>query len=255
MNNELTLQELLKGKATLIKNKEFYPTKTYIEPFLEKMSAFTDDFRLQAKLPDQITKNSSAEDLTYNRVLIQAVLPEKYCIDKHDEVIGLVYGIDVRKPVVKLYRGYLNQACTNLCVFNPQWLNVQELIPGEPINYSPIKSLLESTNDFAAILSNMKSTYLDREDRQLHLGNWVDKCIKDGISDGFGKVKISPTHAVEAYKKLFVDQESEYFVPDGLQPSMFDIYGAFTQVITDDNRDILQKVNKTLLIGKILEIY
>jgi hypothetical protein len=47
MNNELTLSELLKGKATIIKNKEFYPTKTYVEPFIEKMSAYTYDFKVQ----------------------------------------------------------------------------------------------------------------------------------------------------------------------------------------------------------------
>lgn len=30
---ELTLQELLKGKGTKIKDKEFYPTEAYVEPF------------------------------------------------------------------------------------------------------------------------------------------------------------------------------------------------------------------------------
>ena len=37
------------------------------------------------------------------------------CIRDSDEVVGLVYGLDVRKPVVKIYRGGLNRACTNLC--------------------------------------------------------------------------------------------------------------------------------------------
>lgn len=254
MNNELTLQELLKGKATLIKNKEFYPTKTYVEPFLERMAAFSDDFRVQAKLPDQITKNSSAEDLTYNRVLIQCVLPEKYCIDKHDEVIGLVYGIDVRKPVVKLYRGYLNQACTNLCVFNPQWLNVQELIPGEPINYSPIKSLMEYTNDFAVTLANMKSTYLDRNERMRYLGEWVDYSLRESQDYGFGKVKIAVSTPIDAYKSLFIDQESEYFVPQGYDPSLYDVYNSFTQIITDDQRDILNKAEKTFIVNRLLKI-
>ena len=45
------------------------------------------------------------------------------------EVIGFLYGLDVRKPVVKIYRGYLNRACTNLCVFDHQWLNIQEIGP------------------------------------------------------------------------------------------------------------------------------
>ena len=253
-NNEFTIADLLKGKATIIKNKEFFPTKTYIEPFLNKMSAVTDDFRVQAVLPDQMTKVKDAEDLTYNRVLIQAVLPEKYCIDKHDEVVGLVYGIDVRKPVVKIYRGYLNQACTNLCVFNPQWMNAQELIPGEPINYSPIKNLMEATNDFAVKLDKMKSTYLDRSEMKRYLGEWVDYSLREHQDYGFGKVKIAVSTPVNAYKQLFIDGDSEYYIPPGIDPTLFDVYNSFTQLITDDVKDILNKFEKTIIINRLLGI-
>ena len=55
MNQEITLNDLLLGKSTIIKNKEFYPTKYYIEPCLNKMSAFTDNFIVDARIPDQIT--------------------------------------------------------------------------------------------------------------------------------------------------------------------------------------------------------
>lgn len=41
---EISVAELLKGKPTIIKNKEFFQTKTYVEPFVEKMSALTTDF-------------------------------------------------------------------------------------------------------------------------------------------------------------------------------------------------------------------
>lgn len=254
MSNEITVQELFKGKSTLIRNKEFFPTKTYVEPFLEKMSNFTDDFRIQVKLPDQITRTKDTDDITYNRVLIQAVLPDKYCIDNHDEVIGLVYGIDVKKPVAKIYRGYLNRACTNLCVFNPSWLNVQDLLPGDPINFKPIKELLEYTNDFPAKLQYMKNTYLDRNDRKQYLGEWVDYVLREGEDYGFGKVKIAVSTPVDAYKDLFINQDSEYYIPDGVSPSIFDIYSSFTQIITDDKKDILSKPEKTIIIGKLLGI-
>ena len=254
MSNELTLQEILKGKATIIKNKEFYPTKTYVEPFLERMSAFTKDFRVQAKLPDQITKNSQETDMTYNRILIQAVLPEKYCIDKHDEVIGLVYGIDVRKPVVKLYRGYLNQACTNLCVFNPQWINVQDMTPGEPIDYSPIKNLMENTSEFANVLASMKATFLNRDDRKNYLGEWVDYALRESQDYGFGKVKIAVSTPIDAYKQLFIDSDSEYYIPQGYDPTLFDVYNAFTQLITDDDKDLMNKFEKTMIINRLLRV-
>lgn len=251
---EITLDELYKGKSTIIKNKEFFPSKTYVEPFIERLSKFTSDFRVKVKLPDQITTTKDVVDLTYNRVLIEAVMPEKYCIDNHDEVIGFIYGIDVKKPIVKMYRGYLNQSCLNLCVFNPQWLNVQELIPGDPINFNPIKSLMESQNDFALKLDYLKSTFLDREEKTNYLGEWVDFALRESEDYGFGKVKIAVSTPIDAYKSLFIDNESDYFIPMGIQPSLFDVYNAFTQVITSDLKDLLNKPEKTFIINRLLKI-
>ena len=37
---DLTVDELLKGKATLIKNKEYLSTEAYVTPFLERMVVF-----------------------------------------------------------------------------------------------------------------------------------------------------------------------------------------------------------------------
>lgn len=252
--NQPTIQELYRGKSTIIKNKEFFPTKTYVEPFIERMSAFTTDFRVQIKLPDQMTFNKDATDLTYNRVLIQAVMPETNTIDHHDEVIGFLYGIDVKKPVVKIYRGYLNQACTNLCVFNPQWINVQELVPGEPIDFKPIMSLLESTNDFEVNLQKLRSTYISRNLRTQYLGEWVDYSLRESQDYGFGKVKIAVSTPIDAYKQLFINSDSEYFIPEGIDPSMFDVYSSFTQIITDDKRDLMNKFEKTMIINRLLKI-
>lgn len=252
---EITLSELYKGKSTIIKTKEFYPTKTYVEPFIERMSTFTKDFRIQVKLPEQMTLTKDTTDLTFNRVLIQAVLPEKHTIDKHDEVIGFLYGIDVKKPVVKIYRGYLNQACTNLCVFNPQWLNVQELIPENPIDFNPIKSLMENTNNFAIMLERLKSTYIDRKEKTNYLGEWVDYALRESEDYGFGKVKIAVSTPIDAYKQLFIDDESDYFIPQGIDPSLFDIYNAFTQVITDDKKDLMNKFEKVMIINRLLKVY
>ena len=252
--DQITIQELLKGKETIIKNKEFYSTKYYIEPFLERMSKFTTDFRVDAKVPDQLTKTKEKSDITYNRVLIQAVLPKEHTIDKHDEVIGFLYGIDVRKPVVKIYRGYLNQACTNLCVFNPKWINVQELLPGEPINFSPIKELLESQSDIPQMIQKLKSTYFNREEQTNYLGKWVDHALREAEDYGFGKVKIAVSTPVDAYKSLFLDQNSTYYIPEGYDPTYFDVYGALTQILTNDKKDIMNKFEKTMIVNKLLEL-
>lgn len=254
MNNEITLQELLKGKATLIRGKEYYPTKTYIEPFLERVSAFTSDIKVQAIKADQISTSNKVEDTVYNRILLQAILPEKHDIDNHQEVIGLLYGLDVRKPVVKIFRNYLNKACLNMTVFSPQWINVQDMLPGEPINYSPIKSLMEYTNDFATILAKTKSTYLDRNARTQYLGEWVDYSLRESQDYGFGKVKIAVSTPIDAYKELFINQESEYYVPVGYDPTLYDVLNSFTDIISSDNKDILNKFEKLMIINRLLKI-
>lgn len=251
---DISISDLFGGKSTRIKNSEFLPTKNYVEPFINKMTPITGDFRIKVKLPDQMTFSKDATDLTYNRVLIEAVLPSKFNVDNHQEVIGFLYGLDVKKPIVKFYRGYLNQACTNLSVFEPKWIEVQELTPGDPIDYSPIKTLLESPNNFANVLENLKSTYVLREDRISMLGSWVDKSLRVSEDYGFGKVKIPTTLPIKAYESLYLDGESEYFIPLGINPTMFDIYNAFTQLITDDNKDIMNKFEKTMIIKKLLEI-
>lgn len=251
---DISLNNLYEGLPCLIKNKEFYATKMYVEPFVDKMSKFTDKFLIQIKEADQLSTINKDINKIYNRVYIQAVLPESHCVDSHDEVIGMLYGIDIKKPLVSFYKGYLNSACTNLTIFNPHWVYTQDLIPGQAIDYSPVKSAIELTSDIKSILKKLKNTTIDRDERKTYLGNWVDNTIRQHLDTGYGKVKISSTHAIEAYKKLFVSQDSEYFIPEGIDPTLFDIYGAFTQIITDDKRDILQKVNKTLLISDILGI-
>ena len=251
---EISVEELLKGKSTLIKQKEFFPTRNYVEPFLERMSKFTDKFKIEVKTPDQITLDKNTPDVAYNRVLIQAIMPEKYCIDSHDEVYGLVYGIDVKKPVAKFYKAYLNQACTNLTVFSPQWMDTQEIIPGDPLNYNSIKQLMESTSNFETTIKNMKSEVLDRSRQKEYLGEWVDYALREHQDYGYGKVKIAVSTPVDAYKQLFIDQSSNYFIPQGMDPSLYDVYNSFTQIITDDRKDILNKFEKTLLIGKLLKV-
>jgi len=68
--HEFTLEEVLQGKATRIKNKDYFKTADYLEPFIERMSKFTDNFSIKVKMPDQITLtedgNVVTDDLTFN---------------------------------------------------------------------------------------------------------------------------------------------------------------------------------------------
>lgn len=260
---EITIEELLKGKATRIKEKEYFTTEQYVTPFLERMSKMTDDFRVQVKLPDQITKTKEGEidmdDITYNRVWIQAVLPEEYAFDNHDEVIGFLYGLDVRKPIVKIYRGGLNRACTNLCIFDPSFLHISEIEPERAINYKPVKTLLEQADTLKSWLDKLRNTGFDCDDDIINekLGGWVRNAISESYDAGFGKVKLASSTVVDAYKLLFEDIKSPYFVNRAKENyvNMFTVYNAFTELISNDKgKDIMNKAEKTLLLMDILNI-
>lgn len=258
---ELNLNELLKGKATVICGKEYLSAEAYAVPFLERMSKFTKDFRIQAKLPKQMSltreKDLNAEDTVFNRVWIQAILPEEFSIDNHSEVIGMVYGLDTRKPVAKIYRGALNMACLNLCVFNQSFLNLQEIEPEKPLDFGCIQPLMEQTSTLKVWLDKLKSTEVPYDNRLINetLGMWVRETIACSYNTGFGKVKLSSNTAIDAYKLLYEKKDSPYFVGEGESTSMFNVYNAFTELISNaDTRDIVNKVEKTLLLRNILHL-
>ena len=258
---EITLEELFKGKATKIKNKQFFSTEQYVEPFLERMQKYTSDFRVQVKLPDQITTdingNIITDDITYNRVYIQAVLPEEYTFNNHKEVIGMVYGIDTRKPIAKFFKGALNCACTNLCVFNPDALAIQEIAPETAINFKPLTRIAEMTSDVAQWLNTLSNTQFITNEQNIneHLGQWVRNSMNYEYDNGFGKVKIANSIPIDAYKLLFEKEDSPYYTGFGKDLSMFTVYNAFTQLLTDGlKKDVISQCEKTLLLKDILTL-
>ena len=258
---ELTLEQALAGKQTRIKGKDYFSTEAYITPFLERMSKYTDDFRIQGVLADQISLTNDGEinleDTVYNRIWIQAVMPSDLCLENHDEVVGMIYGLDVRKPIVKIYRGHLNRACTNLAIFQNSFLDVQELEPESAINYKPIEKLMGQTCQVKNILTKLKNTEVAYDEARINenLGDWIRRAMHYSTSNVGGKVKVATSTAIDAYKLLYEKEDSPYYVPVGTDTDMFNIYNSFTQIITDNTKkDIIGTVEKTILVSNILGI-
>lgn len=258
---EITLEQLMEGRATKIKDKDYFATRNYVEPFLERVSKYTENFKIKVELPQQVTYTQegdiNTENITYNRVWIQGLLPEMYDVDNHQQVIGMVYGLDVRKPVFKVYTGGLDNACTNLCIFNPNMLSCQDIQPETAVDYKPVTTIMEQTDDVAAWLHKLIDLEFDCENAAVNesLGRWIRNCMNYSYDTGFGKVKLATSIPIEAYKLLFEKEDSRYNVIDKNRPSMFDVYGAFTQIITDNlKKDIMNQVEKTLLLKSILDL-
>ena len=258
---EVTLDQLMQGKGTLIKNKEYWPTEAYVNPFIKRLEAIVERFEIKVETPSQITLTKdgqiNTQDITYNRVWIQGVLPQEYRVDNHDDVIGMVYGLDVRKPIVKFYRGGLNRACTNLCVFNPDSLSARELNPEEAIDYRPLDTMIKQANTIKDFLGSLHKTQFSREASNLneHLGMWMRRSWAMEYDNGVTKASIAASVVEGAFKLLFEKESSSYFVPRDQNTDMFNVYNAFTELISNDkDKDIINKVEKTLLLKRILDV-
>lgn len=261
---EISIKELLDGRATRIKSKDYYPTAAYVEPFLERVQRLTKELRVQVQLPNQITYTANGdintEDITYNRVLIEAILPDEYKFndDPHRAVIGMVYGIDVRKPVVKFFKGQERMSCTNLCVFSPQLLTCQDLEAETAIDFKPLDRIIEQTDDTASWLRKLIETDFNCATQNVNesLGKWIRNCINYSFDNHYGKAKLAVSTPIDAYKLLFEKGDNEYYAGiDSGNISMYQVYNAFTQVLTDGmKKDPFNIFEKTLLLKDILSL-
>ena len=255
---ELTIDQLLQGKATRIKDREYFTTEQYVTPFLERMSKFTNEFIIQAKPADQIslTPNGDVnfEDIIYNRVNIEAVLPNEYCYEGHKQVVGFVYALDTRKPVVKEYMGGLRTACLNLCTFNPAALSVQELQPEHAIDYNFLNYCMELVDNMGVKLKQLADMEFTHENMYEELGMQIDRCINFKFHNDFGTVKLPESLPIEVYKNLFYNEKSPYFSKEGIV-SGFDVYQAYTDIICNGkSKDLVNRFEKTLLVSSILGV-
>lgn len=253
---KIDLNLLLKGKATRIKDKEYFKTEQYVVPFLERMSKLTNEFIIQAKPADQISLTIDGdvnfEDIIYNRVNIEAVLPDEYCFEGHKQVVGFVYALDTRKPVVKQYMGGLRTACLNLCTFNPAALSVQELEPETAISYNFLGHCLEIADNMGAKLHELSSMEFTKDMMYQEMGYQIDRCINSKFHNDFGTIKLPESLPIEVYKNLFYNEKSKYFTKDD-RVSGFDVYQAYTDIICNGkSKDLVNRFEKTLLVSRIM---
>lgn len=253
---ELTLDDLYKGKATMIKDCKYRTTQQYIEPFVERVAKFTNEFIVKALPASQISLTPDGSilegDIVYNRVWVQGVLPDEYAYDNHKQSINMLYALDTRKPLVKIFKNTVNMACLNMCVFDPEHLEIQELAPESPINYRFVDKVGEMADSTRMYLEKLSKMEISREEMFEQLGRMVDRCITTKFQSNFGTVKVPETLPIDAYKNVFYDAKSPYFTNEG-GTTGFNLYNAFTDIITNDKgKDIVNKFEKIYTIAQIL---
>jgi len=248
------LNNILEGKTTLIKNKQYLSARAYIEPFIKRMDEFKATYNCQVKTPDQLSVTEGKPDLVYNRVHIQAILPETY-YNKFGcrKVVGMIYGLDVKTPIVKFYIGNIDKN-GNLITFDPNAMIIQKLESATPIDFSGIKGLMELTDSSEVMLKQLQETFVDRDKFMGMLGEWIDIALEKAIVNDGGKVKLATSLPVDVYKSILKDKDSGYYISETEQISMLDLYKTFASKIREDDKDIINRFEKTLLINKVLKI-
>lgn len=243
---EITLDLLLKGKPTIIKEREFLPTKEYVGEFIKVMSNFTDNFVVNVTLPTQLTLTNKEEDITFNKVWIQAIIPGEGL----REVINLVYVLDIKKPCYKIFRTYSEEG--RHITFNDDWMVTGE-IKDEPFKL-PIKELMGKENKVPMFLTKMKNTFLSDENKYDLLGQLVEKSMLYEYNSISGKVKLSPNTIIKAHESVYLDSTSKLYKKDQ-EATVYDLFTAFLTVIKDGyKKDPINVFEKSRLAEQILNI-
>lgn len=254
---ELKLEDIYRGKATMIKDNKYFSTQQYIEPFIDRVDKMCQgNFIIKAQPANQISLtpqgDMNMEDIVFNRVWVQGVLPGEYAYENHKQSINMLYALDTRKPLVKLFKSAINSACLNLCVFSHEYLSVQELNPEAAIDYTFIEQVMSMVDDTRIRLEALAKQEFTLEQLKDNLGYWIDKSIRYKYVTTFGTIKLPETLAIDAYKSLVMDTKSPYYATEGITDG-FMVYNAFTDLICNDKgKDIINKYEKVKLVSDIL---
>lgn len=252
-------EDLLKGKATIIKNKSFGSTKSYVDPFFKLMDPLDPEYEIDVIPPSQLTVIGEDTDVTYNRVYIKAILNEDHSIkieinDKteiFDKVIGMIYGLDVKVPIIKFYKGFIRRNDSSLFALS-EYLNIQEINDEDILDYEVITNW-EENDEYKSALSRLIHTKINRSQKEALVGKWIHKSLTEEYLSGFSKTKLTKSSIVDVYRNTFIDESSDYFVGYEEEIDKHSIYFAFGELIKNE-KDILNKFEKTLIVNRILEV-
>ena len=243
----MELTDLYQGKSTKIRTKTYLSTKEYVEPFIEKISKYTDNYKILVKGPDQVSLTEDEEDVIFNRVLVIAYMPQQFDCKDHTMAICYSYALDAKKPIYKLFKVYVNKKNLNFAAFDQTWLIVGELKCDEAPSIN-IKDLIEKPGSFENEYNKLATTVVDRAKFRAAVGNHLTKVIECGYNNGFHLVKMSSSDVVNVFKNLVLDKTSELFIPVSKDIKAIDIYDAYSGSICNDPKDIFNRFEKLLIL-------
>lgn len=114
---------------------------------------------------------------------------------------------------------------------------------------------MEAYNDVAIKTKAMdEETYpADIPTKQAMLGKLIDRALVYDIKNFSGKIKLSALQVVKAYESIFNDTTSPFYSTDGSSDKMT-YYEAIGSIVTKDDKDIINRFEKSILTGMLLDM-
>jgi hypothetical protein len=244
---ELTLEDVLRSKIYVQErsNITFGSPRAYIEPFLEKFKNFNGvEFTVETAASVINKEESGATNEAYGRVLVQAKLPSQYDVNEHSSIIGLVYALDIVKPVIKVFSGENAWACMNLSIFGAQYVHTVDILSGTSSIYSRTESYVKSVEEQLAEFQKMYERLNDRTYKGQEINELLGHLLREGVRNkNLGILPI--TYAARELE----NEKSKYAIVDN-STTAWNVYSALTNFVTD-KVDIAEKANKTLMISNL----
>lgn len=242
---ELSLTEVLESKTYVKPNSaiDFKSPKFYLEPFLEVMEKNNIEYRIKTGNPViNLNAEDSSENVAYSRVLVESKIGEN--VPGFFSVIGIIYALDLQKPVIKIYSGENACVCTNLTIFQADRVFTQDMLGNFNDTYQKARVYL---NEKAGEIERFKETYNTLTKTQLDQNelNRVLGYLLRVSSTG----KLGTTPIVQASARLDDPQSVYYAQKEGT--NLFNVYNAVTQSITN-SKEFLDKPNKTVELSEMI---
>ena len=236
----MELTELLRTKAFVKTGVAFNTPDRYISPFIDKVQSLNPSYEVKISGTVENANEDTSHNVAYSRALVTA----KVGIDSIFKFqAGIVYGLDVQKPIIKTFCGLEVSACTNLCIFKAQHVSQAFLTDDFARIYEELAVNLRRYEDIAEeykiIANSLKARTLDMPGVQLLMGRLLEHGVKD---------KFLGTNVVLSAANALYDPKSAYAIKEG-QTTAWNLYNATTAYVTEKT-DILDKTSKTLSLSK-----
>lgn len=228
-------------------NVTFDAPKSYIEPFVNVVNAAKPSSLFVNTQGAIVNENTdSTRNIAFPRVQVEARF-SNIVEDTYQAVIGMIYALDLQKPIMKIYSGFNARACTNLSIFDAEKVFETSLMerytPAFDMTKRFLDDKLKETEHFIETHQELINTFFTQEELNEELGRLLRLAPKVGLGSG----------PIVKAAELIDNSSSLYHVTKGESCSKMNLYQAITQSITN-SKDVHLKPSKTVLVSRLLNI-